>query len=719
MDFLTVGRRSASYLASVVLCSLGFVSTAFSQTSTCELMPIAIEESVLSPLSTGDTASQISIKKQHGNFGWLTWAGSPSAPVLANSLTLPGDSDTYVNPNNASDTVLDVGDWAQGSPGVTGAKAVKNALNALLNVPITVPVWDQHQGSGNNLDYHVVSFARIALTEYRLNGNGWLTFTYLGGVNCSNTPPVAQNLSASLDEDSSVGVTLLASDVDEDALTYTVVSMPANGQLSGDAPALTYTPAANYHGTDSFTYIAHDGNADSNIATVTLTVNPLNDAPVAFNQQLEFAEDTVVPITLGWEDIDGDSVTLAVLTQPLNGTLSGAGENYTYTPDANFVGDDSFTFQANDGALDSNVATVFLTTNPVNDAPVADNGSTSTLEDEPVAITLHSSDVDGDVLTYTVLAAPAHGTVSFTSTNTVTYQPALGYFGPDQFTFFTSDGQLDSNVATITIEVTEKNKPPQIVSDAVETATQRAPYVYDTEATDPNTGDILTFSLLKSPEGMAIDASTGEISWSPAEAYVSGLDSVNSYCALTTYDEQYRAMDLVFLTDTTGGVTLSATLLNDLSAQADLALRDLDIGVSGNPNQYGLVSISDSAAVITVSGESLYPAADVPDGTAQLSAAAAGPTDGLAALALVVDNYPLRAPVAKHLVLGIDEAPTAIDQATLDTLTTQLQAEDYALSVIVDAAFRCADGTLALGVDANNVGYFDDNGSLGVCQNPV
>src|SRR4030095_14010842 len=98
--------------------------------------------------------------------------------------------------------------------------------------------------------------------------------------------------SVTTDEDTAKAITLAATDAEGSTLTYTIVTGPAHGTLSGTAPALTYTPAANYNGADSFTFKANDGTADSNLATVTITVTAVNDAPVANDVTLATDEDT-------------------------------------------------------------------------------------------------------------------------------------------------------------------------------------------------------------------------------------------------------------------------------------------------------------------------------------------------------------------------------------------------------------------------------------------
>src|SRR5205807_2500195 len=148
--------------------------------------------------------------------------------------------------------------------------------------------------------------------------------------------------------------------------------------------SFTYTPAANFNGSDSFTYKANDGLLDSNAATLALTMNPVNDAPVAANDSFATDEDTPLTVTapgvLG-NDTDVDSSVLTVVAVPtrrsVDLTLTANG-SFTYTPAANFNGSDSFTYKANDGLLDSNVATVSLTIRPMNHAPVAANDSFAT-----------------------------------------------------------------------------------------------------------------------------------------------------------------------------------------------------------------------------------------------------------------------------------------------------------------------------------------------------
>jgi VCBS repeat-containing protein len=283
-------------------------------------------------------------------------------------------------------------------------------------------------------------------------------------VTAVNDAPVADDQSVSTDEDTAVGITLTASDVDGDPLTYSIVSGPSNGSLSGSPPSVTYTPNADFNGGDSFTFQANDGGLDSNVATVTITVNAVNDSPVADDQSVSTDEDTAVGITLTASDVDGDPLTYSIVSGPLNGALSGTPPSVTYTPNADFNGGDSFTFQANDGSADSNVATVSITVNPVNDPPVANDDSASTPVDTLVVVDVAANDVDVEGLdlssTNTVCvgcSSPTNGTLLNNGDGTFDYTPNPSYTGGDSFVYEICDNDATTplcDTATVSSTVT-------------------------------------------------------------------------------------------------------------------------------------------------------------------------------------------------------------------------------------------------------------------------
>jgi hypothetical protein len=178
----------------------------------------------------------------------------------------------------------------------------------------------------------------------------------------SNSPPVANNQAITLNTNTQQAITLSASDANNDPLTYTVITQPTSGSLSGSAPNLTYNPNLDYVGPDSFTFKANDGTTDSNTGTISITVQgPANDPPVANNQAVTISKNIAKAITLTASDPNNDPLSYSIVTQLAHGTLTGTAPNLNYNPDTDYVGADSFTFKANDGIVDSNIATISIT----------------------------------------------------------------------------------------------------------------------------------------------------------------------------------------------------------------------------------------------------------------------------------------------------------------------------------------------------------------------
>src|SRR5207237_9026848 len=227
-------------------------------------------------------------------------------------------------------------------------------------------------------------------------------------------------------EDTSKAISLTASDVDGHTLTYSIVSAPSHGSPRALHDALPISPPANYNGSDSFTFKANDGTIDSAAATISITVTAVNDAPVANAQSVTTAEDTAKAIVLTASDVEGDTLTYSIVSGPSHGSLSGAAPNVTYTPAANYNGPDSFTFKANDAAVDSAAATISITVTAVNDLHVTNAQSVTTAEDTAKPITLTASDVDGDALTYSIVSGPSHGSLGGAAPNVAFARAARG-----------------------------------------------------------------------------------------------------------------------------------------------------------------------------------------------------------------------------------------------------------------------------------------------------
>ncbi len=340
-------------------------------------------------------------------------------------------------------------------------------------------------------------------------------------VTRTNHQPVADAQAVATAEDTSLAITLNGTDPDSDPLSFSVVSAPANGSLSGTAPNLSYTPNANFNGSDSFTFTANDGLVNSAPATVEITVTAVNDAPVANFQAVSLAEDGAVAITLSGADAEGDPLSFSLASSPAHGALTGTAPDLTYTPEANFYGPDSFSFTVNDGALDSAPASVSITVTSVNDLPVANPQSLATNEDTALAITLTGSDLEGSALSFSIASAPAHGSLSGTAPN-LTYTPAANYSGADSFTFTANDGQASSAPAVVDLTIAAVNDAPLANPQAVTTAQDTAKAI--TLSGSDVEGSALSYTVVNSPANGVLTGTAPSLTYTPNAGY-SGADS--------------------------------------------------------------------------------------------------------------------------------------------------------------------------------------------------
>jgi VCBS repeat-containing protein len=336
---------------------------------------------------------------------------------------------------------------------------------------------------------------------------------------------------------------VLANDADGegDTLTAVLVNGASHGvvMLNGDG-SFSYTPEEAFNGLDSFTYQATDGSEASNVATVTITVNPINDAPGASNDSYAAVEDTA--LTIGGpagvlandNDADSGGLTASIVTSTHHGTVTlNADGSFTYMPAANYNGEDSFTYTANDGTADSNVATVTLMIAAVNDAPVANNNSYTKNEDVTLTVSApgvlgNDPDVEGNPKTAILVSGPSHGVLTLNGNGSFTFVPEANYNGPDSFTYKANDGALDSNVATVAIKVTAVNDSPVGVSDSY-SATEDTPLTVGAPGLLANDSDIegsaLTAIRATTPQhGTVTLSASGGFVYTPAANY-NGADA--------------------------------------------------------------------------------------------------------------------------------------------------------------------------------------------------
>ncbi|MEZ4398816.1 MAG: Ig-like domain-containing protein [Kofleriaceae bacterium] len=424
-------------------------------------------------------------------------------PAAHGTVALAGASITftpaadYAGPAGFGYTISDGTNTASGTVAVTvtpvndAPVATPDAVTTAEDTPLVVPAATL---AGNDVDVDgdaltvtavggavdgavalaggVVTFTPVP----NLTGTARFTYTVSDGaasatglVMVTVTPvpdaPVAGDDTATTAEDTPLVIAtsaLLANDADVDgpALAVIAVAAPQHGTVALVGTNVTFTPAADYAGPASFTYTVSDGSL-TDTGLVQVTVTPVDDAPVAVDDLAVTAEDTAVIIaatalTSNDTDVDGPALTVTAVGNPLHGTVALAGGVATFTPAVDYAGPASFEYTVSDGTL-ADVGQVAVTVTPVDDAPVAQAGTASTLENVAVTITVTAGDVDSPAVTFAA-AAPDRGTLGpLTAIGpfaaTATYTPPPGYAGPAAFTFTASDGTLTSAPATIAITV--------------------------------------------------------------------------------------------------------------------------------------------------------------------------------------------------------------------------------------------------------------------------
>ena len=420
--------------------------------------------------------------------------------------------------------------------------------------------------------------------------------------------PEPVDLGEQINEDTQKGIELAAIDPGNCSMTTCqpptmyeaeIQIQPMHGVLvKQSARSYQYTPNANFHGTDSFTYSVKtpgcgtmdtscNSAANSKFATVTITVNPVADAPEAVAQDLVMDEDDVLEITLEGTDGDAEDLTqlsYEVITNPTKGSLNTSmGKTLFYTPESNFVGIDRIEYRVKDpSGLTSERAVISIAIRSVNDLPLAMNQTVSVDEDDQTNITLMASDVDmGAMLDYVIVDQPMFGALSGTGANLI-YTPTENFSGDDFFTFKAVDDEGgESNIAKVSIVVGASNDQPVFTAASPATGDvikkpegQRITFKVDAIDADE---DELIYSIkgLDDLEGATFDSSTGEFEWLPNWRHVGmypvTLGVTDSVTEQVTVDVTIEVVGL----DTDGDL-IPDTLEVELGTDPMLADSDMD-----------------------------------------------------------------------------------------------------------------------------------------------
>ncbi|MRX48556.1 Ig-like domain-containing protein [Pedobacter puniceum] len=342
------------------------------------------------------------------------------------------------------------------------------------------------------------------------------TFSLSSTISSGNCPPVALDDNFVTAEDTPINAIVATNDIDADGdvLTFTRLSNPANGSISFNSNgSFTFVPNSNWSGTTFFDYRVCDPLGLCDIARVTITVTPVNDAPVANDDNFTQTEDNPINATVTTNDfdIDGDALVYTRINNPANGSLIfNPNGTFTFTPNPNWHGTTSFDYQVCDPNNLCDIATVTIRINPVNDPPTAVNDNFFEREDRPVQGTVgtNDSDPDGDNLTFIRLSSPANGNITFNNNGTFTFTPNSNWNGTTSFDYQACDSFGLCTRATVFINITPVNDPPIAINDnftGVEDVTINGNVAPNDRDID---GDPLSFNILTNPANGSITFNT-------------------------------------------------------------------------------------------------------------------------------------------------------------------------------------------------------------------
>lgn len=418
-----------------------------------------------------------------------------------------------------------------------------------------------------------------------------LTITSAAGVLQNDTDPDSPNLTAIL----------------ENGPTYGALSLTLGG-------GFTYSPVLNYSGTDTFTYRANDGVNSSQLQTVTINVAPVNDPPLAYPEDYLIAPGQPLTSSVSTgvlandSDFDTSSLTAVLISNVNSGSLNLAPDgSFTYTSDAGFSGNDSFTYEASDGFLTSQEVTVSI---QVNAPPLANNDSYVTAEDSPIIKTIEegllANDEDLNILTIALISEPSYGTLTLTLEGAFIYIPNGNFDGTDSFTYRANDSFQGSNLATVTITVTAVNDGPGTRDDSYETGLDQILIVNSGGGVLSNDIDVDSPSITAA---LINDVSGGSLTFSPDGSFTyepnpdfTGTDSFTYRAS----DGQETSSETTVTIDVRSSIVINEIMFHPISGN------DLDEFIE--LTNIGTSAVSLNGWQFTNSIEFTFPNVSIPPG---------------------------------------------------------------------------------------------------------
>ena len=510
-------------------------------------------------------------------------------------------------------------------------------------------------------------------------------------VNAVNDGPIALNDQATTDEDSSVSIAVLAndSDIDGDTLTITGANAENGTVVINQDGSLTYTGKQDFNGTDTINYTIVDSLQAQAQAAVNVTINPVNDAPVANPDIVQAQEDKAVVIAVlsNDTDVDGDNLTVTAATAEKGTVTILEDQTLSYQPEANFSGEALIQYTISDGVLSaSSIATV--TTEAVNDAPIANPDIATTKEDEAVTVDAIANDTDSDSETLTIEAVTATNGEALIVENKIQYTPKANFNGEEVINYTINDGDGGKAQSTVTVTITPVNDLPIAQNDAI-TINEDFTTTIDVLANDSDVdGDTLTITIDQTSSGGSQVTSDNKITYTP-EANKFGeaqivyiINDGNGGTASAVVNITIEAVN-----DAPIAVNDVALTQEDLDVLIDVVANDTDI--EGDTLTVSIQAAQNGIAVIENNQVRFTPTANYNGDTTVtylLSDSAGGTDQGLINITVIAVNDP---PIAQN-----DQATVNEDSSvSIDILANDSDVDNDTLTIL---AANSANGSVTI-----------------------
>jgi hypothetical protein len=309
-----------------------------------------------------------------------------------------------------------------------------------------------------------------------------------------NDIPIAGDIIVQLNEDSSIGISLFGDDIDGDELTFSIISVPLNGLTSINNSILTYTPDSDYNGTEIIEYVSNDGELQSEVAFITIQVVAVNDAPISEDISITLYEDNLYSFEFLVSDVDNsiNELSIWILDELDFGIVTLSGTEATLLPTQDINGEFTISYQALDGSLFSEVASLTIQILPVNDSPVISNILNQSInEDEDFIYLLNATDIDSEVLEFSVDNID-HANITLNG-EILSVIPDQDYNGSLIINLHVTDGEyVDSE--QFTLDILPVNDSPTIDAIANQTSFEDESFTIDISANDIDADNLIYWS---------------------------------------------------------------------------------------------------------------------------------------------------------------------------------------------------------------------------------